>query len=193
MSRPLMQLGVGQLEEMFAKAKADPKVLKQLEQELQYRQVPRAVTLLVDVQAAMHGDPLATPPTAAPSQQPVSPIASPPVQPSLWEQRPALATPAATSVVGQHQSIAPAVDLSVARPRSPPSPSMPLEDAYKVLKTNAGASWESIEQKRRLLVQQSHPSILRPLSDVKRTRVLANAGRVNAAYAALLAVRCRRA
>jgi DnaJ-domain-containing protein 1 len=193
MSRPLMQLGVGQLEEMFAKAKADPKVLKQLEQELQYRQVPRAVTLLVEVQEAMYGDPLATPPTTAPAQEPVSPIASAPVQPSLWEQRPALATPAATSVVGQDRSIAPAVALSVARPQSPPSPPMPLEDAYKVLKTNAGASWESIEQTRRLLVQQSHPSILRPLSDVKRAQVLANAGCVNAAYAALLAVRCGRA
>ena len=31
MPRPLMQHGVGQLEEMFAKGKSDPKVLKQLE------------------------------------------------------------------------------------------------------------------------------------------------------------------
>ena len=55
MPRPLMQHGVGQLEEMFAKGKADAKVLKQLEHELQYRQVPRAVALLAEVQAAMNG------------------------------------------------------------------------------------------------------------------------------------------
>lgn len=55
MSRPLMQHGVGQLEEMFAKARADPKLLKQLEHELQYRQVPRATVLLAEVQAAMYG------------------------------------------------------------------------------------------------------------------------------------------
>lgn len=50
MSRPLMQYGVEQLEEMFAKAKFDLKVLKQLESELQFRQVPRAVALLTEVQ-----------------------------------------------------------------------------------------------------------------------------------------------
>ena len=47
MPRPLMQHGVGQLEAMFGKGKADAKLLKQLEHELQHRHVPRAVALLV--------------------------------------------------------------------------------------------------------------------------------------------------
>jgi hypothetical protein len=64
-----MQYGVGQLEEMFAKGKADPKVLKQLEHELKYRQVPRAVALLAEVLAAIHGAPRATPAVPAPAQQ----------------------------------------------------------------------------------------------------------------------------
>lgn len=55
MTRPLMQQGVGQLEELFAKSKADVKVLKQLEFELQFRQVPRAIALLAQVQDAMRG------------------------------------------------------------------------------------------------------------------------------------------
>jgi len=42
MPRPLMQQGIVQLEEMFAKCKSDAKLLKQLEHELQYRHVPRA-------------------------------------------------------------------------------------------------------------------------------------------------------
>ena len=61
MPRPLMQHGVGQLEEMFAKGKSDPKVLKNLELELQYRQVPRAVALLAEVQAVCTAVPLQHP------------------------------------------------------------------------------------------------------------------------------------
>jgi hypothetical protein len=63
MSRPLMQHGVGQLEEMFAKARADPKLLKQLEHELQYRQVPRATVLLAE--AAMYGGAPTPPPSCS--------------------------------------------------------------------------------------------------------------------------------
>lgn len=183
MSRPLMQHGVGQLEQMFAQATADPRVLKQLEHELQYRQVPRAVALLAEVQAAMYGGTPATPPVTAP--------ASAPEQPSLWE-RPSPVAPAATSVAARPQSIAPAVSPPVARPQSPPLQIMPLEDAYKVLKTTAGATWESIEQTRRRLVQQSHPSLLKPLNDEKCAQALTDARRVNAAYAALQAARCGR-
>jgi len=55
MYRPLMQRGIGDLEALFAKSKTDVEVLKQLKHELQYRQVPRAVALLADVQTAMNG------------------------------------------------------------------------------------------------------------------------------------------
>ena len=41
MPRPLMQHGVGQLEEMFGSCRGSLQVLQQLENELQYRQVPR--------------------------------------------------------------------------------------------------------------------------------------------------------
>lgn len=191
MSRPLMQHRVGQLEEMFAKAKADPKVLKQLEHELQYRQVPRAVALLAEVQAAMYGGTPATPPVAAPAKQPVGAPASAPEQPNLWD-RPSPALSAATPVVAQPRPLAPAVGPPVTRPQSPPLPTMPLEDACKVLRTTAGATWESIEQTRRLLVQQSHPSLLKPLSAEGRAQALTDARRANAAYAALQAVRCDR-
>ena len=49
MPRPLKPLGIGQLEELFARSKTDLKVLKHLAHELQYRQVPRAVALLTEV------------------------------------------------------------------------------------------------------------------------------------------------
>ena len=67
---------------------------------------------------------------------------------------------------------------------------MPLEEAYKVLKATPGATWESIEQTRRTLVHQSHPSRWKTLSAEKRAQALAEAKRVNAAYAALSQTRC---
>ena len=73
-------------------------------------------------------------------------------------------------------------------PASPPA--MPLEEAYKVLKATPGGPWESIEQTRRMLVLQSHPSRWKTLSTEKRTQVLAEAKRVNVAYAALSQTRC---
>ena len=67
----------------------------------------------------------------------------------------------------------------------PAAPAMPLEGAYKVLKTTATSTWESIEQTRRQLVQQSHPARLKSMSPERRSQALAEAKRVNAAYAAL--------
>ena len=191
MARPLMQHGVGQLEEMFAKSKADQRVLKQLEHELQYRQVPRAVALLAEVQAAMYG--LSPAPAAAPvDKAPATALAHPP-QPSLWDTPPPTAQrqPAGPpSVVAVPVAARPALAPAPARSATPPAPVMPLDDAYKLLKATPGSTWESIEQTRRLLVQASHPEKLKNLPEGKRGQVLAEASRVNAAYAALSQARC---
>ena len=194
MPRPLMQLGVDQLKEMFTKGKAEPKVLKQLENELQYRQIPRAVALLAEVQAAMYGGAVepevptapAPPPARAPAPAPVS------HQPDLWGRPaapPVVAAPPAAPVRTVTHAGKP---LKAAPVTGPPasSPSMPLDDDYKVLKATPGATWESIEQTRRTLVQQSHPSRWKTLSAEKLTQTLTEAKRVNAAYAALSQARC---
>lgn len=191
MSRPLMQHGVGQLEEMFAKAKADPKVLKQLVHELQHRQVPRSIALLAEVQAAMPGGTRAAPAVAATAQQTVGEPVSAPGQSSLWER--ALAAPlAATTPVADLRPMVPVVRPPVVKPQSPPLLAVPIEDACKVLKTTPGATWESIEHTRRQLVQQSHPSLLKHLSDERRALALADARHANAAYFTLQTVRCGR-
>jgi curved DNA-binding protein CbpA len=67
---------------------------------------------------------------------------------------------------------------------------MPLDDAYKLLKATPGSTWESIEQTRRLLVMASHPEKLKGQAEGKRVQVLAEASRVNAAYAVLSQARC---
>ena len=147
MLRPLMQRGIGDLEALFAKAKADVGVLMQLEHELQYRQVPRAVALLAEVQAAMHGTGSAAP---AP------------------------------------------IDKKVRGAQRDTAPSMPVEDAYKLLKATSGSAWESIEQTRRQLVQQSHPARLKSMSIERRNQALNDAKMVNAAYVVLSQARCSR-
>lgn len=190
MSRTLMQHGVGQLEEMFAKGKTDAKLLKQLEQELQYRHMPRAVALLAEVQAAIRDG------TAAPQMPnvPVSPpaLAKTPIsqQPDLWgypAKPPVIPTPAPI------RTVAPASNPQESQPvaKSPAlPPTMHVEDAYKVLKLTPGATWESIEQARCTLVDRSHPSRWKELSAEKREQALADAKRVNAAYVALSQTRC---
>jgi hypothetical protein len=78
-----MQFGINQLEEMFAKNKLESKALRQLADELQYRTVPKAATLLSHVQSALR----------ATSQSPQSLLVSSAViaensnhQPELWSQ-----------------------------------------------------------------------------------------------------------
>lgn len=195
MARPLMQHGVGQLEEMFAKGKADPKVLKQLEDELQYRQVPRAIALLVEVQAAMYGGTPAAPQVATvPAPPPARPPEPTPVsqQPDLWRlpaAPPVVAAPPAAPFRTVTPAAKPPQPASVAK-ASASSPAMPLDDAYKILKASPNATWESLEQARRTLVQQSHPSRWKTMSAERRAQALAEAKRVNAAYAALSHARC---
>jgi hypothetical protein len=193
MPRPLMQHGVGQLEEMFGQGKSDPKLLKQLENELRYRQVPRAVALLTEVQAAMNGAKSVgtLPPVAVPS-----PRAPQPHQPELWISPSTPPTPAVLPV-------APAIVRTPASIQAAPSPSPPpaaqlrqraaptltVDDACKVLKTTLGATWESIEQTRRLLVQQSSPLRTSTMRADRRAQAIADAKRANEAYAVLSAQR----
>jgi hypothetical protein len=192
MPRPLMQHGVGQLEEMFASGKADPKVLEQLENELQYRKVPRAVALLAEVQAAMYSGAVSPqiPTAPAPPQVRAPAPAQVSQQPDLWGRPAAPPTVAAPIRAGTSTVTPPeARPVAAKAPASPPA--MPLDDAYKVLTVSPGATWESIEHTRRTLVQQSHPARWKTLTAEKRAQTLTEARRVNAAYAALSQARCR--
>ena len=187
MARPLMKYGIGQLEEMFSRGKADPEVLKQLEYEPRHRKVSRAVTLLAEVQAAMY----LAPPVGVP--QPLAALHPAPQQRPLWE-RPAappatLATQSEVSHRPETPSRSPVTPASV-EPSNPPALAMPLDSAYKLLKATVASTWESIEQTRRQIVQQTHPERLRSMSADRRTQALAEAKRINAAYAMLSQARC---
>ena len=61
MEHAFMTHDIKQLEELFAASTTDPEVLKLIENELRYRQVPHALALLVQVQGALNGARAAVP------------------------------------------------------------------------------------------------------------------------------------
>ena len=189
MSRPLMQYGVGQLEEMFAKSKSDLKVLKQLESELQFRQVPRAVALLTEVQWVIYNATRSTGTIGKPP--PATKVAMPEIQQTrLFEQPETI-----TISVGQSPVVIQPLPTSMTPPPLKQSTSttatIPISEAYKLLNATPGSTWKSIEQTRRQLVQQSHPSRVATLSEVKRAQAEADAVQINSAYLMLSALRCK--
>lgn len=182
-----MQYGIGHLEEMFTKSKANLKVLKQLENELQHRQVPRAVALLMEVRAAMHSstsvaNPIVNPPSLAVA------VTTDSEQHGLFEN-----PPASSNVVAQKtamvQMLPPSVGLTSAKQSTQEIVAISVDDAYKLLKVMPGSTWESIEQTRRSLVMQSHPANVATLSSDQLVQARTEAARVNAAYLMLSALR----
>lgn len=175
MSRSLVQLKIGQLEEMFASSKLDSKVLKQLEDELRQRKMPRAVSLLAEVQAAMSGVDSSTPSVATPISQPK---VMPPTerQLDLWTKPSTVAaSPSASTVTPEQPKQATrSATLTIS-----------VEEAYKLLKTTPSSTWESIEETRRQLVQQASPINTKSLDVEKRAQMHAMAQLINAAYETL--------
>ena len=187
MPRPLMQHGIGQLEELFAKGKTDPSVLEQLESELRYRQVPRAVTLLSQVQNAMYGSSATRPPpttASVPTTRPLFP-AVPGTEPVVAQVSPSRTVETTTA----HAASAP-VTAARSEPTPRPAVAMPVAEAYKLLKATPSSTWESIEQTRREVVQRSHPERVTLLSPERRSEVLSAAKRTNDAYIVLSRDRC---
>jgi DnaJ-domain-containing protein 1 len=183
-----VQSGIGELEALFAKSKskADVKVLKQIENELQYRQTSRAVALLAAVQAAVYGS-MSTRPSPLPPEG-----AKTPRKKGLSER--AATPPIAGPIVSPREANQgnPDVGQAISNTQHAPSLLMPVEDAYKLLKVTVGSTWESVEQSRRQLVQQSHPARLKTVSPERRSQALIEAKMVNSAYAALSRARCQR-
>ena len=195
MFRPLLSKRITELEALYTTGKSDPKILKALENELQHRQVPRAVTLLANVRKALAGPSTeaAPTPTALPSGD----------QKSLRGDAATPNPPAAESIAKPDQKETGAV--SVSEPESeeeeqeassienfeeslalPPLPDFTLEQAYKELKAGTGAAWESLEKTRRQVVQQSSPELLVPLQQGERVERIVAAQRANAAFRVIL-------
>lgn len=179
MPRPLLQHGVDQLEAMFASAKANLKVLKQLEHELQFRHVPRALALLEQIQAAI--------PAAGSVPAPVATGTTPVKQPDLWPDPSAVQSTTPPPTPAQRPPVQPATPIlcSAIAVTSKTALSMTLDDAYKILKVSPTSPWQEVEQARKRLVQLSHPDRVAPMTSELRNQVRAEAQQVNRAYAVL--------
>jgi hypothetical protein len=161
--RPYMRHRIDELETLFTESAGDASVLQQLETELSFRQVPRAVMLLAKVRAAQQGH---MPEPAA-------------VQNTLFSgERKAVTQPAANSAPPSQPEVAPA--------KPEPAPTMLLLDAYKVLKVPMDSAWEVVENSRRQIVQRSSPTHLARITEEKRAPVLKEAMLANAAYEVIL-------
>lgn len=178
MSRPMMQLGIMELEALFAKSRRDMQVLRNLEAELEHRQVPRARSLLALVRTAMKATD-ATVPSAAPGPAVADRPSAMQTQPELGLFNPVHSAPPETSPpppIGSKQA-------SQAREEGP---AIPLSDAYRLLKANPGSSWESIELVRQQLVQRASPAVA---PTEQQVRLQEEANRINAAYRAIVVAR----
>lgn len=174
MPRPLMQHGVGQLEELFTRERENGKVLLQLQEELTHRQVPRAVDLLTKVRRALkHLEGL------EPEKSESRPA------PQQSEKRSADFKPENGSELFSSTSKADGSPRAPPQP-APPSSSISASEAYGLLGISPGASWESVEIARRALVQKASPVMTQAMTPLERDRLLNEAKRVNEAASVIL-------
>jgi hypothetical protein len=162
--RPYMRSTIVELEDLFAAKRTDTDTLNALKTELQFRNVPRAISLLSKVKATLSGDTSLTP-TAQPG------LFTAPLPPQSPSPQPIV------------------VILPKPAPRPPETvpevQAMAIDEAYKLLRVTGGTPWEEVEHARARLVQRSHPDALEGLSAEKRALALLDAKRANAAYTAL--------
>jgi hypothetical protein len=162
-----MQSGIGDLERLFESNHADPQTLEALEYELKFRSVPRAASLLKKVRGAMNGTPIV-------------PVAS---QKALFDHAPLVQTQETLSTK------AALVAAPVIEEAPMPRPQLSIEDACNILKVSAVASWDTIEQSRRAIVELTRPDRMAKLSDKNRHALRHDAQMANAALDALFEAR----
>jgi len=168
-TRPLMQNGIAELERMFESSQSDPQILDALESELRFRSVPRAATLLNRVRKAMNGHPDAP---AASQELLFGHDVSVPIQEAQFPT----ALPVQNTRESRKRETEPALIVSV-------------DDACKILKVTANASWDSVEHSRRAIVELARPDRLEKFAEAKRKALQQDALEANAALKALFEAR----
>ncbi len=216
-TRPLMQLGIGDLEGIFEKESKSFATLNLLKQELSHRQVPRAVALLERVQkaeAAIKDTNAQRPdaqaprstlrlargkPEAAPAPAPVQETSRQPVPKSVLQTEPAqqelLAGFGQSSPGFGSKEPASAEATTPKKPVTPEPEAIPqlaLEDAYRILKVVAGDSWEKVEAARRKIVLKSSPLVLGNMTSAQVQKLLTDARLANDAAVVIAARRSGR-
>ena len=197
MTRPLARLGIDELEALFETSKHDLPALKRLIGELAFRNVPRATALLDKAQRVFkfieshRGRQV---PEAHSTEAPKDLAGTPtPIQNGFEFDVPTFIPAelpkrsAKPSQVTVAQPI-PVVLPTFTEPEQVPA-TMPLEQAYRVLKATPASSWDAIEFSRRQVVARAQPDKVAKLEPVKRKALLDEAREANIAYKVLLLAR----
>lgn len=187
MARPLIQCGIGDLERTFAESSQDATTLRSLKQELGFRQVPRAVSLLAKVNMALN---TLVPAVESKGRAPVIASADSTDVPSaqnldLFEETVRAQDEIVASQPEPNQSSA--VNLKSAKRTTDIS----TQAAYALLNANASSTWESIEEKRQAIVQRASPELSSELDASQRGQMMFEAEQANSAYAVLLRERSK--
>lgn len=203
-TRPLVQKGIGALEQMFAESAGDTEVVRSLQDELKHRQVPRAIALLQKVEKALKSGKVpeadTEPETMSPERVKLTELLrrhrsiAAQKQPMLWpESNDVAPAGSATSASAAPAPPAPSVSSQVGKGHAATHPadkapfkaeplSMSVSEAYQRLQSAPGRSWEVFEEARRRIVQQSHPENLVDASEKKRIELVTEAKSANLAY-----------
>jgi len=219
-TRPLMRLGIGDLEDIFEKQIKNLATLGRLKEELSHRQVPRALALLERVQQAealledadSQSLDLKSPRVTLQRKHRTSnsaPVSAPSVQkteidPSLaglqmvQGRLDLLAGFAPPPEPAKPQSITTGKPAPISTPKplttaaSEALPQLSLEDACRILKVGVSDGWEKIEAARRKIVLKSNPSSTTTLAPAQLQKLLTEAKLANDATIVISARRSGR-
>jgi len=201
MSRPLMTLGISQLETMFVSSTENLSQLKILLSELLFRSTPKAKALQSKVKKAidvLNGDDLFESPKAnAPCQEEVKlPTIDAPTRTTENLGPISFSTNEITTLPPQKtpilkQAAAPKTKQNIIlNAGSTPPTELGLEQAYAFYKIKFNERWDVIEQLRRDIVDRSSPNAMIDLNEKERSARGSEAKLANAAALVILRGRC---
>lgn len=208
-TRPLMRLGVADLEELFKERSQNAAGLAELDEELAQRKGTRALVLRERIrrtQKRLEIDGSGAGPLS--EDHPPSPLPLPPKQGlasraakphsgvqqdllSAWPPEAAASEPKVETAATPAPAIAPAKKPAAA-PDVQALPQLALEDACRILKVGVGDSWEKVEGARRKLVARSSPLATVGFSPAQAQKLLAEAQMANDAALVIAARRSGR-
>ena len=209
-TRPLMRLGVADLEELFKERSQNAAGLAELDEELAQRKGTRALVLRERIRRTQKR--LEIEGSGASPLSEDHPPSPPPLLPKLehasggaklqhvGEQQAllsALPPKAAASEPKVEMAATPATAISPAKkPAAAPEvqalPQLALEDACRILKVGVGDAWEKVEGARRKLVARSSPLSTAGFSPAQAQKLLAEAQMANDAALVIAARRSGR-
>ncbi len=191
MTRPYINHGISQIEELFEQSKALPQVLIFIADELKHRKTPRALALDNKVSSLLKGVSLPQGELKL-GEQAIKKSDIPIFESTTQKQpnTPIVLMPASSKTDLQFSASSPGVAASrQAIKTNSAEPPMPLADALKILGVKIETPWETVEQARRKVVNLSSPEIMRNVSEEERAVKVQAAVKANHAFRSLVSHR----